>query len=74
MAGSQFLEGGCWKRGGDFFEQGEGGIAVAHKKKIKSGILNDNSNNNKYKPKCLSAISKNLNWQILTKNLVTFKR
>ena len=26
--GSQFLEGGCWKRGGDFFEQGEGWIAV----------------------------------------------
>ena len=28
MAGSQFLDGGCWKRGGDFFEQWEGGIAV----------------------------------------------
>ena len=27
-----------------------------------------------YKPKYLSAITKNLNWQILTKNLVTFKR
>ena len=27
-----------------------------------------------YKQKCLSAIAKNLNWQILTKNLVTFKR
>ena len=25
---SQFLEGACWKRGSDFFEQGEGGIAV----------------------------------------------
>ena len=25
-------------------------------------------------PKFLSAIIKNLNWQILTKNLVTFKR
>ena len=24
--------------------------------------------------KCLSAITKNLNWQNLTKNLVTFKR
>ena len=27
-----------------------------------------------YKQKWLSAITKNLNWQILTKNLVTFKR
>ena len=26
------------------------------------------------KPKYLSAITKNLNWQILTKKLVTFKR
>ena len=25
-------------------------------------------------PKCLSAITKSLNWQILTKKLVTFKR
>ena len=24
--------------------------------------------------KCLSAITKNLNWQILTKNLVNFKK
>ena len=27
-----------------------------------------------YKPKCLSAITKNLNWRVLTQNLVTFKR
>ena len=27
-----------------------------------------------YKPKCLSATTKNLNWQILTKNLVSFER
>ena len=27
-----------------------------------------------YQPKCLSAITKNLNWQNSTKNLVTFKR
>ena len=27
-----------------------------------------------YKPKCLSAITNNLNWQLLTKNLVTFKK
>ena len=28
LTGFQFLEGGCWKRGGDFFEQREGGITV----------------------------------------------
>ena len=43
------------------------------KNKLKSKILNNN-NNNKYKPKRLSAITKNLNWQISTKNIVTFKR
>ena len=43
------------------------------KNKLKSEILNNN-NNKKYKPKCLSAITKNLNWQISTKNIVTFKR
>ena len=41
------------------------------KNKLKSEILNTKK---KYKPKCLSAITKNLNWQILTKNLVAFKR
>ena len=41
------------------------------KNKLKSEILNDKKN---YKPKCLSAIIKNLDCQILTKNLVTFKR
>ena len=41
------------------------------KNKLKCEILNDEK---KYKPKCLSAITKNLSWQILTKNLVTFKK
>ena len=41
------------------------------KNKPKSEILN---NKKKYKPKCLSAITKNLYWQILTKDIVTFKR
>ena len=43
------------------------------KNKLKPEILNNNSNK-KYKPKRLSAITKNLNWQISTKNIVTFKR
>ena len=38
------------------------------KSKLKSEILNDKKN--PYKPKCLSAITKNLNWQMLTKNLI----
>ena len=29
---SQFLEGGCWKRGGDFSKQREGGIEVVTQK------------------------------------------
>ena len=40
------------------------------KNKLKSEILNDKKN---YKPKYLSAITKNLNWQILTKNLLLLK-
>ena len=28
LTGSQFLEGGCWKRGGGFFEQVDEEIAV----------------------------------------------
>ena len=43
------------------------------KNKLKSEILNTKENKIQ-KPKCLSAITKNLNWQILTKNSVTFKR
>ena len=28
LAGPEFLEGGCWERGGDFFQGGGGGVAV----------------------------------------------
>ena len=28
LTGSRFLEGGCWKGGGNFFELGEEGITV----------------------------------------------
>ena len=70
---SQFLERGCWRRWVTFFSQGGDGRCCSFyiKNKLKSEILNDKKN---YKPKCLSAITKNLNWQILTKNSVTFKR
>ena len=61
------------KRGGSF-EQGEGGRdrTCYIKNKLKSEVLNKKKKN--YKRKCLSSITKNLNCQILTKNLVTFKR
>ena len=42
------------------------------KNKLKSEILNDKKK--LQTKKCLSVITKNKNWQILTKNLVTFKR
>ena len=72
FTGSQFLEGGCWKRGGWLF-LGEGrGCSFYTKNKLKSEIFN--------KKKSLQTrmffyvITKNLNWQILTKNSVTFNR
>ena len=70
LTGSQFLEGGCRKRGGDFFQQGRG-CNFYIKNKLKSEILN---NNKKFINKNVYDITKNLNWQILSKNLVTFKR
>ena len=43
-----------------------------YKKKIKPEILNDKKKI--YKQKCFSVTINNLKWEILTKNLVTFKR
>ena len=60
------------KRGWLFWAVGGSDRSFCIKNKLKSEILNNNK-----KPtnqKCLSAITKNLSWQILTKNLVTFKR
>ena len=57
---SQFLEGGCKERG--FYI----------KNKLKSEIFN---NNKSLETKMFfSILTKNLNWEILTKNLVIFKR
>ena len=59
-----------WKEGHDLFEEG-GGCNFCVKNKLKSEIFNDK--------KCLwtkiffLVITKNSNWKILTKNLVTFK-
>ena len=71
LTGPQFLEGDCWERGGDFF-QGMGGAIFQQKNKLKSGIFSDK--------KSLSTrffcfvVTKNSNWEILTENVVTFKR
>ena len=69
LTGPQLLEGGCWERGGDFF----GGDFNFHtKNKLKSEIFNDKKG---LQPKIFfSVITKNSNWDILPKNLVTFKR
>ena len=74
LTGSQFLEGGCWERRGDFFHGGEGGFQILvylSQNNLKSDIINDKK---KFIYKNFSAITKNLNCKILTKNLVTFKR
>ena len=66
---------GCWERESDFF-QGGGGLQNLHIYKkinyIKSKIFNDKK---RLSARMLfSVITKNLNWEISTKNLVTFKR
>ena len=50
-----------------------GGCSIYIKRKLKSEIFNDKK---VYKQKnvFLCVLTKNLNWQMLTKNLVTFKR
>ena len=58
------------KEGVNFLSMGREGLQLLYKK-LKSEILNEKKY---YKPKCLSAMTKNLNCQILTKNLVTFER
>ena len=59
----QLLEGVARKEGGDFFQ---GGYNFHIKNKLKSEIFNEKM--------FFSVITKNSNWEILTMNLVTFKR
>ena len=40
LTGTPFLDGGCWKRGSDFF-QGGGGYSFSTYDKLKSGIFNN---------------------------------
>ena len=70
LTGSQFLEWFAGKEGVDFF-RGECSFSI--KNKLKSEIFN---NKKSFKQKCFSVITKNrrIQTEILTKNLVTFKR
>ena len=70
MTGSQFLEKGCWERGVTFFGVGEG-VQFLHKNTLKSEIVN--AKKSLLAKIFFSVITKNLNWEILIKNLITFK-
>ena len=60
------------KDGVTFFRGGGGSCNLQIKNKLKSEIFNDRKS--LYAKAFFSAITKNLNWEILPKNLVTFKR
>ena len=70
------MRGGCWKRGGNFF-RGRG-AAVLQKNKLKSEMFHDKKKIINILKNIIkiffSVITKISNWEILTKNLVTFKR
>ena len=69
LTGSQFLEMGCLERIGDLFQ---GGCSFYIKNNVNFEIFNEK---NVCEQKMIfSVITKNLNWEILTKNLVAFKR
>ena len=67
-----FSRGGVAGKEGVTFFRGRKGLQFSHKHKLKSEIFDDKK---VYKQKMfISVITKNLNWEILTKNLVKFKR
>ena len=70
LTGSEFLEEGCRKRRVTFFSNGEE-LQFLHKKETK--IWNFKWQK-KFINKKMFIYTKNLNWRILGKNLVTFKR
>ena len=63
MNGTQVLEGVCWERACDFFQDG---LQLLCKKEAKVKKLQTKM--------FFYFINENLNWDILTKNLVIFKR
>ena len=70
----QLWEGGCWKEEGNFFQGGKGGELqfLQQKNKLKSETFNDKKH--LQKKIFFSFIIKNSKWEILTKNIATFKR
>ena len=64
------IDGVAEKKGGLFFQ---GGSSFFIKNKLKSEIFNDQKSL-LTKIILFSLITQNLNWEILTKNLITFKR
>ena len=67
MTGSQFLEGVAVKEGLTFFR----GCTFDIKNKLKSEMFNDKKSF--LTEMFASVITKNLKWETLTKNLLTFK-
>ena len=64
----QFLEGGCWERGGDFFQGGGGGVSYSFyiKNKVKSvKFVNKN---------VFFCHKEEFKLGIFSKNLVAFRR
>ena len=70
LTGPQFLEEGYWEKGG--WPYSGGGCSFYIKNKLKSEIFNDKES--LQTKMFFSVITKDLNWEILTKNLITFKR
>ena len=67
LTGSQILKACSWERGGEIF-RGGGAVVFTQKTKLISEL--------KYLSTVMffSVITKNLNWEILTNNLVTFTK
>ena len=65
----EFLEGSCWERGGDFLYVG---CSFYTKNKLKSQIFNYKKSSSA--KMFFSVTTMNINREILTKNLVTFKK
>ena len=70
LTGPQLLERDCWERGGWLFSGGVG-CNFHIKNELKSEIFKDKK---VYKQKYFPLSTKNSNWDILSKNLVAFKR
>ena len=69
LTGPQFSEEGCRERGGWLFS---GGVAIFGQNKLKSGMFNGKKS--LWTRILCSDVTKNSNWEILTMNVVTFKR